>query len=91
MNLSIVGRALLESCATSLSARVTVAADGLLGLVPEGVATGEAGSGDSHDGEAVRLGLSSGAGSAGQKSGRGGSSVEHLDGVGVGRYRFDIK
>lgn len=82
VDLSVVGGALLEATTTSLSARVAITTDGLLGLVPEGVATREVGSGNSHDSETVRLGLSSGAGSAGQESGRGGGTVEHVDGCG---------
>lgn len=80
VDLSVVGRALLETITAGLGAGVAVTADSLLRLVPEGVATRKAGARDGHDGETVGLGLSSGAGSAGQDGGGGGGLVEHLDG-----------
>jgi hypothetical protein len=75
----VEGGALLVTIATGLGAGVALAADGLLGLVPVGVAARKAEAENGHHGQLVGLGLSAGVSGAGQ-NGSGGSGSEVHDG-----------
>lgn len=75
----VVGSAGLIAGTTGLGAGVAVTTDGLLGLVPVGVATSEAETQDGALDQLVRLGLGGDVGDAGHKGDGGGRAEEHLD------------
>lgn len=75
----IVGRALSVAVAASLRASVAIATDSLLGDIAAGVATGQAQTGEGHDGQLVRLGLCGSIGSAGQNGDGRCDSEKHDD------------
>jgi hypothetical protein len=81
VNRGVVGRALSETSTASLGAGVAFTADGLLGLVPESVATAEAQARERHDSELVRVRAGSSAGRGGQDGDGNSSTEEHIDNV----------